>query len=287
MNIKYSPLYAESWNVAFRMKSEGSILSDKKTEFHIIPNSSKYWAADPMVFEFNGNIFIFAELYDYKLCRGTIGYTLFNGSCFSAWKQVIVEEYHMSYPYVFCLDNEIYMLPETSEAEQLILYKAVDFPEKWEKVRIISDDVKWVDTTLLLRENGIIGFTKQLSEPRVDYMLTFDNEFNLLNKVTLSKESDKMRCGGRCFRYNDEMIRVCQDCHEKYGGALIFRFCNINSFAERANLTIRPDELCFNKRILLDGMHTYTALNSIEVIDIKTRRFNIRNFIRRVLNKMK
>lgn len=34
--LKETSLYAESWNVAWRQKSRGSILSDKKTEFNVI-----------------------------------------------------------------------------------------------------------------------------------------------------------------------------------------------------------------------------------------------------------
>lgn len=35
------------------------------------------------------------------------------------------------------------------------------------------------------------------------------------------------------------------------------------------------------------GMHTYTANEIMEVIDLKTRRFNLINFIFRLLNKLK
>ena len=34
-------------------------------------------------------------------------------------------------------------------------------------------------------------------------------------------------------------------------------------------------------------MHTYTANEIMEVIDLKTRRFNLINFIFRLLNKLK
>ena len=37
----------------------------------------------------------------------------------------------------------------------------------------------------------------------------------------------------------------------------------------------------------MDGMHTYNASENYEVVDIKTRRFNILNFVFRLLNKVK
>ena len=60
--LKETSLYAESWNVAWRKQGVGSILKDKKTEFTVIKNSFRYWAADPFLFEYEGKKYIFAEL---------------------------------------------------------------------------------------------------------------------------------------------------------------------------------------------------------------------------------
>ena len=69
--LKETNLYAESWNVAWRRESvQRSILKDTKTEFRVIKNSFRYWAADPFIFEYAGKIYIFAELYDYVKRRG-------------------------------------------------------------------------------------------------------------------------------------------------------------------------------------------------------------------------
>lgn len=37
----------------------------------------------------------------------------------------------------------------------------------------------------------------------------------------------------------------------------------------------------------MDGMHTYNGLGEYEVIDLKTRRFNILNFVFRILGKFR
>lgn len=286
MNIKNSIFFAESWNVAFRKTAVGAIFSDKTTKFNVIPNPVKFWAADPMVFKHCGKLYIFAELYDYKLGRGTIGYTTFDGEHFQAWKQVIVEDFHMSYPFIFCIGESIYMIPETSDSNKLILYKAVSFPDQWEQTKIIAENVRWVDTTLLMKENNILAYTEQLSDPHENLFLVFDNSFNLVSKKVIAVDSKTMRCGGRLFDYKEELVRVCQDCEKKYGGALLFRFCNSQSLNERTSIRIEPDEFLFDCKVYLDGMHTYSSLQEMEVIDIKTRRFNIYNLYFRVLNKL-
>lgn len=287
MNLKMTPLYAESWNVAFRMCKSGDILKDKQTEFSVIPNSFNYWAADPMVFEYKNEIFIFAELYDYKLCRGTIGYTKLNGNEFSKWKQVIVEDFHMSYPNIFVKDNIVYMVPETSGANELIMYKAVEFPDKWEKCKVIKSGVKWVDTTFINHENEIVAFTESHENGIQDIKLKLDVDYNLLSEDIFANDDSTLRCGGRIFEYNDNYIWVTQDCSQKYGGALFFRICDKVSLKEKSKIHLSPEELKYDKNILLDGMHTYTSLDNIEVIDIKTRRFNIKNLFYRFFSKIR
>lgn len=286
MNLKQSKLYAESWNVAYRFKPTGSILTDKETPFCIIPNSYKFWAADPFVFDYKNDIYVFAELYDYKLRRGVIGYSKLNGNKFGEWIPVICESYHMSYPFIFEHNGDIYMIPETSGANALILYKAVDFPVEWEKEQIIKDNVKWVDTTLFKRANGFVAFTESIGKIE-DLKLQLNDSLDIISSEIIDCETNKFRCGGRMFEYDDKLVRVCQDCSEKYGGALYFRFCDKNSLSELTSQHITPEELSFDTSVYLDGIHTYNSLTNIEVIDIKTRRLNLINFIYRFAGKIK
>lgn len=285
MKIQRTPLFAESWNIAYRFCAQGTILTDKKTPFHIIKNSWRYWAADPMVFEHCGNIFIFAELYDYVLRRGIIGYTQFNRNGFSSWKPIIREVFHMSYPFIFGYDGDIYMLPETSAAGQLRVYRAVHFPDKWELDCIVKDNVQWVDTTIVPSVNGeFVGFTQSLDGK--EYKIRLDSSFHLLDCNELENNSNYYRNGGPIFYYESGQVRVTQDCKEDYGQALFFRSYIGNLDEEISAERVEPTELCFSESLLLDGMHTYSATNSIEVIDVKTRRFNLVNLLFRLKSKI-
>ena len=57
MSLVDTTLFAESWNVAFRLKKQGSILEDLDSMFTIIPNSIRYWVADPMVFTYQNHTY--------------------------------------------------------------------------------------------------------------------------------------------------------------------------------------------------------------------------------------
>ena len=76
-------LFLRDWQVAYRLKPVGSIFNDKATPFIAIPNTRRYAAADPFIFEKDGVKYIFAELFDKKEDIGEIGYCVFNNGTFS------------------------------------------------------------------------------------------------------------------------------------------------------------------------------------------------------------
>lgn len=73
----------------------------------------------------------------------------------------------MSYPQIFEHDGEIYIVPETGSGHTLDMYRAVDFPDRWEKSANMAKDVELADTTLLseaaisMRSPAIWGGQKQ------------------------------------------------------------------------------------------------------------------------------
>jgi hypothetical protein len=56
-------------------------------------------------------------------------------------------------------------------------------------------------------------------------------------------------------------------------------------YRETERKVIFPEDLHYDKTMLLDGMHTYNSSEHYEVIDIKTRRFNLLNFVMRIVGK--
>ncbi len=72
------------------------------------------WIADPFLVEFEGRLFLFAEIFLYKSERnGVIGYCTFNGDRFGDWTVTMDRHWHLSYPNVFVEDDRLFMCPET------------------------------------------------------------------------------------------------------------------------------------------------------------------------------
>ncbi len=287
-NLRHSALFAESWNVAFRKMPTGSILSDRDAPFHVIPNPLRYWAADPFIIERNGDTFIFAELYDYFLRRGILGCCQIINNRPTAWIPVIQEPFHLSYPCVAEADGAIYLIPESCAAEALIAYKAVEFPYKWEKHAIIRDHVHFADTTPL--ENGL-ALTHQVSDPQSPKLTLIDLK-RIRSDITISDAIPfQSRPAGQFFEHNGQRTRPAQlstDSGNGYGKGLIFYHCEIDTdqYSEKEIQRILPSFLSYDRPIYLDGMHTYNSSSHYEVIDIKTRRFNLINFIMRIISKI-
>lgn len=267
--------------MAFRLKPQGTILEDRATPFTVIPNSFRYWAADPMVFSHQGQTYIFAELYDYILRWGVIGFARYLGDgSFSPWEPIIREDFHMSYPYVFRSGEEIFMIPETTQRKALLLYRAVEFPHRWELHKILREDVTWADTSVIRDGEGYTGYTQAYnSGDGMDLQIWLDKNLELCGERAMPEhDPDTFRPGGRLFWHHGKICRICQDCRDGYGKALFFRF-------DDRQVHLMPQELCYTKQILLDGMHTYSATEEFEVIDLKTRRLNPLNLVMRLIGK--
>jgi len=63
-------------------------------------------------------------------------------------------DYHLSYPFIFTEDNEIYMIPETSGNKRVEIYRCVGFPKKWEIYSTGFNGELIADTTYYKDDSG-------------------------------------------------------------------------------------------------------------------------------------
>lgn len=283
-----SKLVAESWNVAIRKSPKGSIISNVNDEFIVLNNDIKYWAADPFVFEKNGKVYIFAELYDYILRRGTIGYCEYNGSPNVQWNQVIVEPFHMSFPFLFEKNGEMFIMPESSENRCVSLYRAVDFPNKWEKCADLVEDDILVDTVLF--QDIALTYEDYKSQSADNYLwLCSYNDDKIIKKQKVTNNIEFARMAGAIFEIDGKLYRPSQNCLDGYGKGLNFFSFTVTDgkYAESLVNQIFPNDIKLSKKMFLDGMHTYNFSQNYEIIDIKTTRFNIINFVSRIVGLIK
>ena len=286
-NIFKGLFIAGNWHVAYRRLPEGSILSDKETPFIVIKNAHRFHAMDPFVFEHGGETYLFAETYDRLRSRGTIGYAKWNGYGFTKWRQVIIEPYHLSYPFIFEENGEVFIIPESFLNKDVHVYRAIEFPDKWENIGAIAENVKYVDSTIWDCKGKRYLFTYDIcgGEKKLLLFGMSGHEIDLQSCKVISSADDVARPAGRVITVNGRYIRVSQDCDGDYGTAVVFSRISgegIDDYSEERIERVAPDDITLDKPISFTGIHTYNATVSFEVIDLKGSGFNILDMIGRL-----
>lgn len=281
------------WHAAYREKSCGTLLTDKDTPFRVVKNRLMYCAMDPFAFTYNGTTYLFAELYSFLRGRGVIGYCSLKNGKFTKWKPVIVEPHHLSYPYLFEKDGKIYMIPESFESGQVYAYRAVEFPDRWERAYTLKSDVQYVDTSRFVADGQSYAFTYDIGGNAPHSLLLYrlaDEKMEDADCQILTRDDAVARPGGYPFQDDKGWIRVSQDCDGQYGKAVVFsRICDNlwESYSETPILHFGVEDVRLDKKLRFSGIHTYTACSTIEVIDLKGRIFHPISLTLRILRMLK
>jgi hypothetical protein len=123
------------------------------TEIHIVPNPAGRSLADPFVVTWDEQTVIFVEDIDLKTHQGSISVLeqVENRNC--EITKCFGEEFHLSFPFIFEFEEELYMCPESSRSGGIRIYRCTQFPYKWEFVKEIVSGVAAVDTMIFHLEN--------------------------------------------------------------------------------------------------------------------------------------
>ncbi|MEL6672984.1 MAG: hypothetical protein AAFR61_12355 [Bacteroidota bacterium] len=144
--LKKSPI----WIVGFAHKPYEQFEPAKSI---VIPNPSKRFLADPFVIKKEGRNILFVEDYYWDKLKGVITAIELKGDQYEILGTVIEEDFHMSYPFMFHYNDELYMVPECHQTQSVRLYKCVDFPMKWEFQKVLMPNLNTVDTNIF-QHNG-------------------------------------------------------------------------------------------------------------------------------------
>ena len=125
-------------------------IGDSSTTQTIIDleNPENGYYADPFLFEFENEIYLFVEEYTFSTSKGVVCVFKFHEDKFERLGICLEEIFHLSFPNVFVDGKDIYMMPESSENRDVRLYRAVDFPLKWELATQLLTNVSAVDSII-------------------------------------------------------------------------------------------------------------------------------------------
>lgn len=274
-----------------RDDKKGLLCEGNYAPFHVIPISVNNWYADPTVFSKGGRDYLFCEEYDRKKDKGFISVTELTSINPAKPHKVLETSTHLSYPCVFELNGIVYMIPETTTKKTIEMYRAVEFPDRWEYACELMNGAEWADTTIFQDGENMLMLTFEQFEG--DGSITKVNVWDAseIAKGKFKQYSckqqfvfnDHSRGGGKVFAVGEEYYRPAQICTPEYGYALNFMRISLkDGYEEEISETVFPEEIkCdLNKKII--GIHTYALTDQYEIIDVKFDDPKLRYQIRRV-----
>jgi hypothetical protein len=169
--------------------------------------------------------YMFFEVKNRTSKKGEIGLAVSDDGLRWSYRQIVLaESFHLSYPHVFRWRDDFYMIPESQQARDVRLYKAVDFPTDWLLESMLLRDVDVVDPSIFHFDNMWWLFAGSGREPnRADNLHLFyaDVLRGPWDEHPASPVVGGNNCGarpaGRPLVFDGHIIRFSQDCYPAYG----------------------------------------------------------------------
>ena len=267
-------LFFDQWNVG---------IVDQPITAFLTPGEKppiKWWSppdrntfyADPFAVRIEKNIHVLFEEFNYKRGKGHIAATSILGEAPPIPKRVIHAPFHMSYPFLIEHEKDIYCIPETRESGKVSLYRALKFPDQWEKQTTLIDDFSGVDSTvfrykdvwwLMAAESHdgssfhklVVYYADKLVGPWIPHRA---------NPVKIDIRS--ARPAGTPFIHEGVLYRPAQDCSGSYGGRIILnKIIKLTpvEFEEERVMEIEP----YTEGPYPDGIHTISRVGDVTLVD--------------------
>ena len=274
--------FLEYWNVGLIDASIDSVISKGRADSvrWLGPKRPLHYLADPFALpEMPG--WILCEEYSHRTGLGWIS-ALPLSDRGSAPRRLAPFDRgtHRSYPFLFTADGAIYCVPESAAERRVELYRAVNFPDRWQRVSTLVEEFPALDTSVFLHEDRWWLFCTSADEGGEHKLhawhaaaLAGPWQPHRLNPLKCDVSSS--RPAGRPFMAGGSLYRPAQDCSRTYGGAIILNKITRltpTAFAEEPAGRIEPAAASGYG----DGLHTVCPFGSATIIDGKRFVFDLR-----------
>lgn len=241
------------------------------------PMESFRFLADPFGLWRDGRLHVFVETYDYRVRVGSIEALVYDADLrLLDRRPALVEDWHLSYPYVFEAEGATWMLPEAHRSGRLTLYRATEFPWRWEAARVIALDAVAVDATPFRHEDRwwllytpATTSAAKVSALHAAFADRIDGPWHPHPGNPIRIDAAGARPGGTPFVDAGRLIVPVQDCSRTYGGAirpLVVDRLDPTHFAATLGprLTSPGSAAPF-----VEGLHTLAAAGAVTLVDVK------------------
>jgi len=179
--------------------------------------------ADPFMVREGARWYMFFEVINRGTGQGDIALAVSDDGFEWSYRQIVLDEpFHLSYPYVFKWRGEYYMVPESFQANAVRLYRAREFPTRWEHVKDLVRGIL-VDPSLCRFNDTwwLFVSTVKNNELRLYYARELTGQWREHpESPVVVGNANIARPGGRVLVLGDRVIRLAQDDDPHYGNAV-------------------------------------------------------------------
>lgn len=267
-----------SWGVAVRLCADGEGLLDgpwpRTAAFDLVPDDGLRYYADPFVFSHNGRSHVFIEEYPLATARGVISVAeLDERGRTGAFRPVLECGYHLSYPFVFSYDNQIWMIPEACASGVVDLYRAINYPDQWALDRRLLDDVPGCDATIVSYGGKyfmILTATRWLGttwdKQRMFYAQTPLGPWTEMDGGLVRIDCMTARPAGAPVYIGGRILRPVQDCSRGYGSSM--GVLEVQTLAPTVCSEVLVARMTARAKDNEIFTHTYSRNGKFEVVDV-------------------
>ncbi len=273
-------VFFRQWVLLFHYRPSAPMSQSMWRYRTILPPRDRIWA-DPFVVERDGKYHVFMEELIFSEGRGRIAtFSIDKEGRYTFPQPALDKPYHLSYPFLFEHDNELYMIPESAENRTVDAYRCVSFPDQWEHAATLMNDVFAVDATLAehegrwymfvtMRNNDHTNCLDELFIFHADHPLSTEWTAHALNPV--STDVRNARPAGALFRHNGNLYRPAQNGSRRYGYGMkinVVDELSPENYREREVSQITPDW-----DWTINATHTLNHASGMSVSDASKLRF--------------
>jgi hypothetical protein len=275
-------LFRRLWYI--RLRQRGQDLTRGWSEEHLLVRWKRgHVYADPFLFEHGGRHHLFCEEMPLGATRAVISHAELHldGTAADPPIPVLARPYHLSYPFVFAHEGEVFLIPETSAAGRVELYRAVGFPNTWRREAILLDDLDAADATIFSHGDRLWLFAavaaadaSSLDELHLFWADTPRGPWHAHPRNPVVSDVRCARPAGAVQQWGSRLVRPGQDGSRRYGGAISFREIDVLSasdYAEHEIARLEPGDLGVAR-----ATHTYASDGRFEAVDLRRRELRVK-----------
>ena len=151
---------APRWSTGLRRLpagTDGQLPQLAGATFDRLPDDGRRFYADPFLWRRDGRDFLFVEEFPFATERGVLSVAEVGADGRPSRPRVVLEaDCHLSFPFLLEHEGVVYLVPESSRRRAVELWRAVSFPDRWERAAVLVDDVDVVDATVVRRADAVV-----------------------------------------------------------------------------------------------------------------------------------